>query len=64
MNKNKTHNEKLAQFLVIVLGTTIFWTGIGFIFLSASALYFIASVLIGLGLGLLMWFYEIYKIEE
>lgn len=59
MQKNKNQNEKLGQFLAIVLGSTILWTWIGFIFLSTSSLYFIASILIGLWLGLLVAIYEI-----
>lgn len=35
-------------------GTTIMGLGVGFIFLQASVLVFIASLLIGVGLGLLI----------
>jgi hypothetical protein len=64
MQKNKNQNEKLGQFLVIVLGSTILWAWIGFIFLSTSSLYFIASILIGLWLGLLVAIYEIDDNKE
>ncbi|MFC1483502.1 hypothetical protein ACFL6Q_00455 [Candidatus Neomarinimicrobiota bacterium] len=35
-------------------GTTIMGIGVGFIFLQTSALLFVASILIGLGLGLVI----------
>jgi hypothetical protein len=35
-------------------GTTLIGIGVGFIFLRTSALYFIASILIGIGSGLLI----------
>ncbi len=35
-------------------GTTLMGLGVGFIFLRASVLAFIASILIGVGLGLLI----------
>lgn len=61
MTNKKNQNEKVFQFLIIVLGTTVLWTWIGFIFLSKSSLYFLSSVLIGLWLGLLMGIYEVTK---
>jgi hypothetical protein len=64
MVNKKNQNEKVFQFLIIVLGTTVLWTWIGFVFLSTSSLYFIASVLIGLWLGLLMGIYEITKEDD
>ena len=36
----------------IIGGTTLVGIGVGFIFLQTSALYFVASLLIGIGLGL------------
>ena len=36
----------------IIGGTTLMGLGVGFVFLQTSALYFIASLLIGIGLGL------------
>jgi len=35
-------------------GTTLIGIGVGFIFLQTSALLFVASVLIGIGLGLVI----------
>ena len=35
-------------------GTTLIGIGVGFIFLQKSALLFVASVLIGIGLGLVI----------
>lgn len=63
MANKKNQNEKVFQFLIIVLGTTVLWLWIGFVFLATSTLYFLASVLIGLWLGLLMGIYEVTKEE-
>ena len=38
----------------IIGGTTLIGIGVGFIFLQASALLFVASILIGIGLGLVI----------
>lgn len=38
----------------IIGGTSLIGIGIGFILLKYSALFFIASILIGVGLGLLI----------
>jgi len=35
-------------------GTTLMGLGVGFIFLQTSALYFVACLIIGVGLGLLI----------
>ena len=35
----------------IIGGTTLIGLGVGFIFLQTSALLFVASILIGIGLG-------------
>ena len=35
-------------------GTTLMGLGVGFIFLQTSALYFVASLLVGIGLGVLI----------
>jgi hypothetical protein len=35
-------------------GTTLIGVGVGFIFLKASPLFFVASILIGIGLGLVI----------
>ena len=38
----------------IIGSTTLIGIGVGFIFLQTSALFFVASMLIGIGLGLLI----------
>ena len=38
----------------IIGGTTLIGIGVGFIFLQTSALLFFASILIGIGLGLVI----------
>ena len=38
----------------VISGTTLIGLGVGFIFLKTSALLFIASILIGLGAGLVI----------
>jgi hypothetical protein len=38
----------------IIGGATLVGLGIGFVFLQQSALYFVASILIGIGVGLLI----------
>ena len=38
----------------IIGGSTLFGLGIGFVFLQQSVLYFVASILIGTGVGLLI----------
>jgi cyanate permease len=38
----------------IVGATTLIGIGVGFVFLQTSALFFVASILIGIGLGLLI----------
>ena len=35
-------------------GATLMGVGVGFIFLQTSALYFVASILVGVGVGLLV----------
>ena len=35
-------------------GTTLIGVGVGLIFLKASAIFFVASILIGIGLGLVI----------
>ena len=51
MNKIDKKDEKSGW---IIGGTTCIGIGIGFIFLHTSALLFIASILIGVGLGLVI----------
>jgi hypothetical protein len=38
----------------VIGGTTLIGIGVGFFFLTQSALFFVASVLIGIGLGLVI----------
>lgn len=38
----------------VVGGTTLIGTGVGFIFLGTSVLLFVASILIGIGTGLVI----------
>jgi hypothetical protein len=47
-------NNKSRKSAWIVGGTTLVGLGIGFVFLHQSALYFVASILIGIGIGLLI----------
>ena len=50
MNKMKK-NDKSTW---VIGGTTLIGIGVGFIFLEQSALFFVASILIGIGLGLVI----------
>ena len=47
MNKNN-------KSVWIIGGTTLIGIGVGFTFLKESALFFVASILIGIGLGLVI----------
>lgn len=47
----KLKNDKSTW---VISGTTLIGLGVGFIFLKTSALLFIASILIGLGAGLVI----------
>lgn len=38
----------------VIGGTTLLGIGVGFIFLQTSALFFVASIFIGIGLGLMI----------
>jgi F0F1-type ATP synthase assembly protein I len=38
----------------IMGGTTLIGLGVGFVFLQQSALFFVASILVGIGLGLVI----------
>ncbi|MFC2150816.1 multidrug transporter [Calditrichota bacterium] len=49
MNEPKPDNEKSYM---IVGGTTMVGIGVGFFFLQTSPLYFVACILIGIGVGL------------
>ena len=51
MNKSNKKNDKSTW---VIGGTTLIGIGIGFIFIKTSALLFVASVLIGIGMGLVI----------
>lgn len=38
----------------VIGGTTLIGIGVGFIFLRESALFFVASILVGIGIGLVI----------
>lgn len=47
-------NKKPDRSAWVIGGTTLAGLGVGLIFLSTSALYFVASILVGIGLGLVI----------
>jgi hypothetical protein len=51
MNKTDKKDDKSGW---IIGGTTCIGIGVGFIFLHISALLFVASILIGVGMGLVI----------
>jgi cyanate permease len=51
MNKISKKNDKSTW---VIGGTTLIGIGVGFIFLQESALFFVASILIGIGVGLVI----------
>jgi len=51
MNKINKKNDKSTW---VIGGTTLIGIGVGFIFLQESALLFVASILIGIGFGLVI----------
>ncbi|MGB2696318.1 MAG: hypothetical protein WBD28_00495 [Candidatus Zixiibacteriota bacterium] len=51
MNNTNKKDDKSSW---AIGGTTLIGIGVGFIFLQTSALLFVASVLIGIGLGLVI----------
>jgi hypothetical protein len=51
MNKTNKKDDKSSW---IIGGTTCIGIGVGFIFLHTSALLFVASILIGVGVGLVI----------
>ena len=51
MNKTNKKDDKSTW---VIGGTTLIGIGVGFIFLKTSALLFVASILIGIGLGLVL----------
>jgi F0F1-type ATP synthase assembly protein I len=51
MNKTNKKDDKSSW---AIGGTTLIGIGVGFIFLRTSPLLFVASILIGIGLGLVI----------
>lgn len=51
MNKTNKKDDKSSW---VIGGTTLIGIGIGFIFLRTSALLFVASILIGIGVGIMI----------
>ena len=51
MNKKNKKDDKSTW---VIGGTTLIGIGVGFIFLKTSALLFVASILIGIGFGLVI----------
>ena len=51
MNKISKKNDKSTW---VIGGTTLIGLGVGFIFLKTSGLIFVASILIGIGGGLVL----------
>lgn len=51
MNKLNKTNDKSSW---VIGGTTLIGIGVGFIFLPESTLLFVASILIGIGFGLVI----------
>lgn len=47
-------NKKSDKSVWVIGGTTLIGLGVGFIFLQQSALIFVASILIGIGLGIVI----------
>ena len=47
-------NKKDDKSYWIIGGTTLIGVGVGFIFLKTSGLMFVASILIGIGVGLVI----------
>jgi len=47
-------NKKDDKSTWVIGGTTLIGLGVGFIFLKTSALMFVASILIGIGIGLVI----------
>lgn len=47
-------NKKDDKSTWAIAGTTLMGIGVGFIFLKTSALFFVASILIGIGFGLVI----------
>jgi hypothetical protein len=47
-------DKKNDKSMWVIGGTTLIGLGVGFIFLQQSALLFVASILVGIGLGLVI----------
>ena len=56
MNSDKTNKTKTAEdkSTWAIGGTTLMGVGVGFIFIKTAPLIFVASILIGIGLGLVI----------
>ena len=54
-------NRKQNRGLWVIGGMTILGLGIGFVFLKSSALLFVASLLIGLGSGIIMASFMVHQ---
>ena len=54
LNEEVNMNKKDNKSTWIIGGTTLIGIGVGFIFLKTSALFFVASILIGIGSGLVI----------
>ena len=52
--ENCMTNKKDDKSSWVIGGTTLIGIGVGFIFLKTSALLFVASILIGIGCGLVI----------
>ena len=52
--ENYMTNKKEDKSSWVIGGTTLIGIGVGFIFLKTSALLFVASILIGIGCGLVI----------
>ncbi len=50
----KEQNRRKDRSSWVIGGTTMIGLGVGFIFLQASVLLFMASIVIGIGLGLVI----------
>jgi cyanate permease len=54
LKKEQKMNKKNDKSSWVIGGTTLMGIGVGFFFLQESALLFVASILIGIGLGLVI----------
>ncbi|WP_346854496.1 hypothetical protein [uncultured Draconibacterium sp.] len=52
--KKKTNKKRIDTNSLIIGGTTLIGLGVGFILLKTSALWFVASLMIGIATGLII----------